>query len=226
MFSFYKIPIIPPRQSVWAASPTTSQISSIQRPGKESIFHRAPHPFPGPMRGLPTSLLSRLHFCFICTHRPLMTIPAGHFCASPSLPINEIVCHALAWHSASACLQGTLPISCLVPYVYEARGACLPTHRVLREGLACRSYHCNNQLLWWCYYLAFAWVAHPAPSLSGRTPPTLTPLHTKDPPLVSCNWYSNILIADWLTTSRVSLTFQNENPFGSRTLPHTYLLSP
>lgn len=82
-----------------------------------------------------------------CTHRPLMTIPAGHFCASPSLPINEIVCHALAWHSASACLQGTLPISCLVPYVYEARGACLPTHRVLREGLACRSYHCNNQLL-------------------------------------------------------------------------------
>ena len=71
MFSFYKIPIIPTRQLVWAASPTTSQISSIQRPGKESFLHGAPHPFPGPRRGLPTSLLSRLHFCFIlCSPTP------------------------------------------------------------------------------------------------------------------------------------------------------------
>ena len=81
-----------------------------------------------------------------CAHRPLMTTPTGHFCASPSLPTSELVCHALTWHSASAWLQRTLPISCLVPHVYEAKGAYLPAHGALREGLACHSYHCNNQL--------------------------------------------------------------------------------
>ena len=150
MFSFYKIPIIPRRQSVLAAPPTTFQISSIQRPGKESILHRAPHPFPGPMRGLPTSLLSPLHFCFtLCSptpddhsHRsfPCLPFPANK---SDSLP-----CSGLAVSTPMPWLQGTLPISCLVPHVYEAEGAYLPTRGALREGLACHSYHCNNQLLW------------------------------------------------------------------------------
>lgn len=127
LFSLCKIPITPGQ----SAFPTTSQISSFQRPVKESIPHRG-----SPL--VPTGASPQVS-CLpspsppSCAHLPLMTAPTRHFLASPP-PTKEMLCRALAWQSVpQAPARGTSPISCLIPHMYEVKGAYLPPHGVLRE---------------------------------------------------------------------------------------------